>query len=237
MASIRKQVHEELLSDRVTNLHTCARHIPGGRIHRCRGKCSPSNAVAASGPAENDNPVARKRALRHVWGFSRSDAPGENKRVGDIPGVIKDCARKGWKSDLVAVVSDPCDHTRSHTPGMDHTVRKQRIRGICRSETQDVRACNRTVGRPKDIPDHTSNACIRSTKRLDGTRMVMGFALDSESCGRSELENSSVANKRAYDVSRINLGSCATKLVEERGNFITGCCGNSRAERLMGAVF
>ena len=237
MPSICQQVHEKLLGDWVTNLHTCARHIPGGRIHRRRGKCGPSNAVAARGPAENDNPVARKRALRHVWGFGHSDAPGENERVRDIPGVIEDCARKGWKSDLVAVVSDPCHHTRAHTSGMDHTVRNQRIRGVCRSETQDVRACNRTVRRPKDIPDHTSNASIRSPKRLDGTRMVMGFALDSEGCARSELEYSSVANERAYDVSRINLSGCATKLVEKRGNFITGCCGNSRAERLMGAVF
>lgn len=120
---------------------------------------------------------------------------------------------------------------------MDYPIWKQRVSGINWSEAQDVGASDRTVRRAKDIPDYTADTGIRTTERLHCTRMVMGFALDSERRAGSELQNPSVANESTYNISRIDLGRCATKLVQERDNFITSCGGDPCAKRLVGAVF
>ena len=79
-----EHVDQQLLDDRVADLHAGAGDLAGRGVHRGAGERRAADAVAAGAPAEHDDAVAGERAggQRPIGGDA--DASGEHERVGGV---------------------------------------------------------------------------------------------------------------------------------------------------------
>ncbi|MCU0260749.1 MAG: hypothetical protein MUE78_07000, partial [Ilumatobacteraceae bacterium] len=103
-------VDDQLLGDRVADLHAGTRHLARGGVHRGGREGRAPQAVAPGATADHHHAVARRRP-RERWGIGgQTDAPGEHERVGGVALVVEHGARDRGQAELVAVVG----HTGHH---------------------------------------------------------------------------------------------------------------------------
>src|SRR4030066_1052596 len=110
--------------------------------------------------------------------WSNSHTTAKDQRVGGITGVIEDCTIHGGDTYLIAIILHTRHHARLDPAWVQHPLRKLLDGVVLWTEAQHVRGCNRLRGYTQNIPDHTADACVGSTKWLNGGRVVVGFHLE-----------------------------------------------------------
>ena len=115
-------VDQELLDDRVADLHARAGDLAGGGVHRGRRERGAADAVAPGGASEHDHTVAGERAVVDRSARRRADAAGEHEWVGGVGRVVEDRAGDRGQADLVAVVGDAVDHAVADAPRVQRAV-------------------------------------------------------------------------------------------------------------------
>ena len=121
-----EHVDQQLLGDRVADLHAGAGDLAGGGVHRGAGERGAADAVAPGAPAEHDDPVAGVRAGRQRAVGGDADAAAEHERVGREAGVVEDGAGDRRQADLVAVVGDAVDHAVADAARVERAVGQRR---------------------------------------------------------------------------------------------------------------
>ena len=168
--SADRHVDQQLLGDRVADLHAGAGDLAGRGVHRGAGERRPADAVAARAPAEHDDAVARERPVGQRALGGDADAPAEDERVGREAGVVEHGAGDRRQADLVAVVGDAVDHAVADAPRVQRAVGELGDGQVGRSEAQHVGDGDRAVGGAEHVADHAADTGVGAAERLDGGR-------------------------------------------------------------------
>ncbi len=235
-------VDQELLDDRIADLHTGAGDLSRGGVHRRRRERGTADAVAPRGAAEHDDPVAGERPIVDRPRRGDADASGEDQRIGRVRRVVEHCAGDGGEPDLVPVVGDSVDDAGSDAQRVQRPGGKLVDREVGRAEAQHVGHEDRTVRHAEDVADHAADARVGATERLDGRWVVVRLCLEGQCRAGCELHHSGIADERRPDERCVErLGARAQPLHQGLDRFHLGTVVvaefDRRAERLVGAVF
>ena len=113
---IAQHVDQQLLDDRVTDLHAGTGNVASRRVHRGAGERCATETIASRTSTEHDDQISRVRTGQRRSVVSDADASAIHQRVGDVSVVVENGPGDGREADLVAVVGDAGDDT-----GLDQT--------------------------------------------------------------------------------------------------------------------
>ena len=211
-----ERVDQQLLDDRVADLHAGAGDLTGGGIHRGRREGRSAYPVASRRPTEHDHPIARVRSFVDCSGARGADTTSEHERVRRVRRVVQNCSGNGRKADLVAVVGDAVDHALLDAAWMQRTVGEVIKRQVCRPETQHVGDGDRSMGDTEHVADHASHPGVRAAERLDSGRMVVCLGLQRKGGSFDELDDTGVPDERRANERSVDLLGARTQLLHQR---------------------
>ena len=140
-----EHVDQQLLGDRVADLHAGPGDLAGRGVHRGAGERRPADAVAPGAPAEHDDAVAGERPVGQRAVGGDADAAAEHERVRRVRRVVEHRAGDGRQADLVAVVGDAVDDALADAPGVQRAV-GQVVDRRGRAGRSRGRRCRRSAG-------------------------------------------------------------------------------------------
>ena len=232
-----QHVDQQLLGDRVADLHARTRHRSGGGVHRRRRERRAADAVAAGAATEHDDAVAGMRAGGGGPIVGDADASGEHQRVGGEGGVVEHRPGDRGQTDLVAVVGDAVDHALADPQRVEGAVGDVGERDVGRPEAQHVGDRDRAVGGPEHVADHAADTGVGAAERLDRRRVVVGLGLERDRRAGAVRHDAGVADeRRPHERGGDGVGATAEH-GEQRRPFVAGVGDERRPERLVRAVF
>ena len=231
-----QHVDQQLLGDRVADLHARSGDRAGGGVHRQRRERRAADPVAAGAATEHDDAVARVRAGEGRTIVGDTDAPGEHQRVGGVGGVVQHGAGDGRQTDLVAVVGDAVDHALADPQRVEGAVGDVGERDVGRPEAQDVGDRDRAVGGAEHVADHAADTGVGAAERFDRRRVVVGLGLEGDRRARPVGDDARVADERRPHERRGDGVRAAPQHGEQRRPFVAGVGHERRPERLVRAV-
>ena len=194
----REQVDQQLLGDRVADLHARAGDVAGGGVHRRAGERRAAEAVATGAAAEHDDEVAgvrshphrrarvRRRCSRRTragWRCSRGrTAPRRRRSAG------RSCCRSRRRRRR---------HRARRGAGAARPVGSVGGSSVGRAEAEDVGDRDRTMTCAHHVADDAADAGVRAAERLDRRRMVVRLGLHRERRAGRERDDAGVADERA----------------------------------------
>ena len=150
--------------------------------------------------------------------------------------MMQNRAVHGRDAHLVAVIFDAANHASLDTLRMQHAFRHTLT--LERPETQDIRVRNWSRTHSKDVTHHTTDPSVRSTERLECTRMVVRFNLDRNVKFVVEFDDARVVNERRTHPGFVDLvRGCHQVRFQHALNARAVRGGNHGPERLVNAVF
>ena len=162
-----EHVDQQLLGDRVADLHAGAGDLPGGGVHRRTGERGSADPVATGCPADQDDPIAGVRPRWRLALGGRADAAAEDQRIGGELVVVEHRPGDRRQADLVAVVGDAGDDPLADAPRVQ-CARRQRLGcEVGGSEAQHVGDGDRPMTGPEHVADHPADARVGATERFD----------------------------------------------------------------------
>ena len=162
-----QHVDEQLLGDRVADLHARPGDLARGGVHRGAGERGAADAVAAGATAEHDDAIAGERSGGQRSFGGHADAAAEHQRVGREAGVVEDGAGDGRQADLVAVVGDAVDHAVADAPRVERTVGQVGDWQVGRAEAQHVGHGDGPVRRAEHVADHAPDTGVGAAEGFD----------------------------------------------------------------------
>ena len=179
---VDEHVDQQLLGDRVADLHAGAGDLAGGGVHRRRWRTWRRGCRRARCARRARRP-GRRGTGRSSGGAvgGDADAAAEHQRVGGVAGVVEHGAGDGRQADLVAVVGDAGDDARRGCAAGGATPSGSSSSGeVGRAEAQHVGDGDRPVGGAHHVADHAADAGVGAAERLDRRRVVVGLGLEGE---------------------------------------------------------
>ena len=230
-----EHVDEQLLGDRVADLHAGPGYLARGPVHGPAAERRPADAVAPGSPADDDHPVAGVGpGQRGVEGGRDTDASGVHQGVRGVPRVVHHGPGNGGQADLVAVVGDAGDHPVGDPQGMQHAVGRLALIGW--AEAQDVGHGDGPVGGAHHVPDHPAHTGVRPAEGFDGAGVVVRLGLQGDGAFLGERHDAGVSGEGVDHPWPVDLLGREAQLCQQRRDQRTVGQADGGAERGVGAV-